>query len=82
MKILSFSYQGLFFHYTEKYNMEPYYEFLNGHITFEHLRNLSLGPKKRIAPREIIERHIEEIGADYADLYFINDEVIQQICIS
>lgn len=37
--------------------------------------NLSLGPKKRGDSREYIERHIEELGADYGDLYFINDEV-------
>ena len=38
-----------------------------------------MGPKKRIDPRGLIERHIEEIGADYADLYFINDEVRYQL---
>jgi len=55
--------------------MNPYYKFLNGHVTFESLMNLSLGPKKRGDSREYIERHIEELGADYGDLYFINDEV-------
>ncbi len=70
------SFLEVFFNYTdEKYNVDPYFQFLNGHVTFDYLMSLSLGPKNRGDIRGFVERHIEEIGADYGDLYFINDEV-------
>jgi len=65
-----------FFTYIEdRYRSDPYYLFLNGDIKFEHLRTLSLGPKKRGDSRDPVDKHMEDIGADYGDLYFINDEV-------
>ena len=67
-----------FFTYIEdRYRSDPYYLFLNGDIKFEHLRTLSLGPKKRGDNRDPVDKHMEDIGADYGDLYFINDEAVK-----
>lgn len=67
-----------FFTYIEdRYRSDPSYLFLNGDIKFEHLRTLSLGPKKRGDSRDPVDKHMEDIGADYGDLYFINDEAVK-----
>ena len=48
---------------------------LQGHIKFDDLKELSYKNKKRFDPAGLIKRHIEDMGADYSDLYFIEDDV-------
>ena len=71
---------SFFFPLIEK-NGDMFYVFLFGHIRHEELKELSRWPKKRVDPGGIIKKHIEEMGADYADLSFLDDEVTQTLVV-